>query len=399
MAEAITILGSTGSIGTQALEVAAHLGIRVLGLAAGKNIGLLREQIIEFSPRAVSVIEERDAELLRDSLSGSARNIKIYTGDEGACAIAAIDGADTALCAMSGISGLFPVIEAIRSGKDIALANKEVLVAAGAVVTAMAEKNNVKIIPVDSEHSAIMQCLGGRPGPCVHGLKKIILTASGGPFRGVPADKQRDISREEALRHPSWKMGEKVTIDSATLMNKGFEVIEAKWLFGMDARDIEVVIHPQSIVHSMVAFRDGSVIAQLGMPDMRIPIQYALTFPERAESGISAPDFAELGTLTFEKPDMDSFPCLGMAYEAISAGGIMPAVLNAADETAVRYFLEGKAGFTDISLAIRVTMNRFACEGNNLTEPCLNDMVDAGKQAAAYAGEFLEKNACTGGKD
>ena len=311
MAEKISILGSTGSIGTQTLDVARNLKLKVAGLAAYRNINLLAEQIKEFKPEAVSVENEEKAEELYKIIQDN--DVKIYYGLEGIKKIAVLDGVETVVTSVVGIAGLEPTIEAIESGKNIALANKETLVAAGHIIMSKAKEKNVKILPVDSEHSAIFQCLAGND---IKEVSKIILTASGGPFRGKKLHELGKVSKEEALKHPNWSMGKKITIDSATLMNKGLEVIEARWLFGVTPEQIQVVIHPQSIIHSMVEYRDGSVIAQMGVPDMRIPIQFALTYPKRKCNNVPGLNLAEIGTLSFEKPDFELFPCLKLAYEA-----------------------------------------------------------------------------------
>lgn len=363
----IAILGSTGSVGTQALDVARNLETDVLGLAANSNIDLLEKQIKEFRPRMVSVGSEPLAEELRKKIDSS--ETEIYYGAEGLKKIAAMEETDTVVTSVVGITGLIPTMEAIRKGKNIALANKETLVAAGQIVMNEAKKYGVEILPVDSEHSAIFQSLMGNNKKDV---SKIILTASGGPFRGRKREELECVTLEQALKHPNWSMGSKITIDSATLMNKGLEVIEAKWLFDVEIEAIEVVVHPQSIIHSMVEYIDGSVLAQLGSPDMRIPIQLALTYPERGRNAFSRLDLLKAGSLTFETPDMEVFPCLRLAYEALKAGGTLPAVLNAANEVAVNFFLDRKIGFMDIPRLVEAVMGKHSVN----IRPSLDDIIE-----------------------
>ncbi len=339
----LIILGSTGSIGTQALEVCRKNGYRVTGLAAASNIDLLEKQAREFLPLAVAVLDEEKAKDLKIKLSDT--DIKVFSGREGVCALCEIEG-DTVLNSIVGIAGLLPTITAINAGKNIALANKETLVTGGDIVNRLAHKKGVKILPVDSEHSAIFQSLQGAPSKA---LKKIILTASGGPFFGKTKEDLKNVTVKEALNHPNWSMGAKITIDSATLMNKGLEVIEAVHLFGVEAKDIEVLVHRQSILHSAVEFVDGAVIGQMGVPSMKLPIQYALTYPERSANVCEALSLADVGTLTFEKPDMDTFRCLPLCIEAINKGGLVPTAVNGANEEAVRLFLEGKCRFLQIA--------------------------------------------------
>lgn len=355
-AKGLIILGSTGSIGTQTLDVIRALPgrLRVVGLAAGGgNLDLLEQQAREFHPRAVAVAEPAGAAELRRRLAGEP--IEVLGGREGLLQIAAWDGADVVLGAMVGFAGLEPTLAAIRAGRDIALANKETLVAAGALMTQEARACGVRLLPVDSEHSAIFQCLQGAPAG---GLKKIILTASGGPFRGWSRDRLVGVSVADALKHPRWVMGRKVTIDSATLMNKGLEIIEAHWLFDMPVENIEVMVHPQSVVHSMVEFHDGSVVAQLGPTDMRLPIQYALTYPDRPANPFPRLDLAAQGSLTFERPDVEAFPSLKYATQAVTIGGTMPAVVNAANEVAVETFLSGHLDFLGIPRVVEHVMAR-----------------------------------------
>lgn len=348
----IGILGSTGSIGTQTLEVAQHLGIRVTSLSAHRNIALLEEQIRRFHPKLVSVTEEEDARRLRQAISDL--DTEVYFGAEGLNAVATMDGMDMLVTAVMGSVGLFPTLLAIEKGISIALANKETLVCAGELVMSAARKYGVDILPVDSEHSAIFQCLAaGRS----EDVSKILLTCSGGAFRDRSLEELKTATAADALKHPNWSMGPKITVDSATLMNKGLELIEAMHLFAVSAKQIEILIHPQSIVHSMVAFRDGSVLAQMGTPDMRIPIQYALTYPARVE-GLSDPlDFKTHSALSFSAPDTEKFRCLGLAMEAAKVGGDLPAVMNAANEVAVAAFLKDQISFLQIAEIIEKTMS------------------------------------------
>lgn len=340
----ISILGSTGSIGTQTLDVVrANQDIRVAALAAGHNIRKLEEQIREFRPRLAAVWEEEDAKKLRTAVADL--NVTVVSGMEGLVEVSVLKEAQTVVTAIVGMIGIVPTIEAIRAGKDIALANKETLVTAGHIIIPLARERGARILPVDSEHSAIFQCLNGETG---NRIEKILLTASGGPFRGRGREQLKEIQVEDALKHPNWAMGRKITVDSATLVNKGLEVMEAKWLFGVDLDRIQVVVHPQSVIHSMVQFADGAVVAQLGTPDMRLPIQYALYYPERRFLGGKRLDFAALGSLTFEDPDEDTFLGLKYAYRAARAGGTMPTVYNAANEWAVARFLERRIRFLDI---------------------------------------------------
>jgi len=349
----VAILGSTGSIGTSALSVVdAHPDrLRVVGLAAGANAGGLAAQIARYHPRIVALAEGGAAALHATGVPLNAA--EVHTGAEGLIAVATHPDVDVVLCASSGTAALEAVLAAIDAGKTIALANKEVLVMAGEVVTEAARRRGVAVLPVDSEHNAIHQCLHGRSASEV---TRLVLTASGGPFRSWPAGALRQASAGDALRHPTWQMGRKITIDSATLMNKGLEVIEAHWLFGVTRDQIDVVVHPQSVVHSLVELRDGSMIAQLGVTDMRLPIQYAFSYPERWGGAAPRLDLAACGPLEFHAPDLDRFPCLGLAYEALDAGGTMPVVLNAANEIAVEAFLAARVGFTAISAIIAAAM-------------------------------------------
>ena len=357
MKKVITILGSTGSIGVNALDVISRnaMDFEIRGLAAGLNIDLLREQVEKFRPAVVSVLREEDAESLKRTF-GAHRPVEVLWGADGYRELASESGSQLILSAMVGAAGLVPTWDAIRSGKDIALANKETLVMAGQIIMEEAALRGVKILPVDSEHSAVFQCLEGQQRRHV---QRIILTASGGPFLHRAKEDFASIKLEDALNHPNWKMGKKVTIDSASMMNKGLEIIEAQWLFGVNSERIDVCIHPQSIIHSMVEFSDGSVLAQMGKPDMRIPIAYALYYPYRVEAPICRWDMTRTGRLEFMAPDMERFPNLALAYEAAKEGGAMPAVLNAANEIAVEKFIEGKLGFTDMTVLIQRTMTKY----------------------------------------
>jgi 1-deoxy-D-xylulose-5-phosphate reductoisomerase len=350
----IAILGSTGSIGQSALAVVnAHASrLQVVGLAAGENADLLAEQIVRYQPRIAAMATGGAIDRL--TLSGAARNVRIGgTGRDGLVSVASHPDVDLVLCASSGTDALEAVLAAIEHGKTIALANKEVLVMAGGIVTSAAARRGVAILPVDSEHNAIHQCLHGC---AARDVRRLILTASGGPFRGRSAAELEAVSAAAALKHPTWRMGRKITIDSATLMNKGLEVIEAHWLFGVRANQIEVVIHPQSVVHSMVELTDGSILAQLGVTDMRLPIQYAFSYPERWETPLPPLDLARAGRLDFEVPDTESFPCLRLAYRALEMERSLPVVLNAANEIAVARFLDGRIAFTAIPQVIERTM-------------------------------------------
>ncbi len=348
--KSISILGSTGSIGENTLKVVEHLknDFKVVALAAGKNVEKLAEQIAKFKPEIVAVKDEFCAEKLAQKLSTLDFQLltKILVGEEGLIAVATHEKAEIVVSATVGAVGLVPTLRAIEAGKTIALANKETLVIAGELMTKTAEKCKAKILPVDSEHNAIHQCLRGEKNSEV---KRLILTASGGPFRTKTKAEIENATRAEALNHPNWKMGEKITIDSATLMNKGLEVIEAKWLFGFNADQISVIVHPQSVVHSMVEMVDGSIIAQLGVTDMKHAIQYALTFPERKKGCLESLDFAKFSQLTFEEPDLEKFPCLAMAFKALKIGGTMSAALNAANEISVQAFLDNKIRLSEIA--------------------------------------------------
>lgn len=366
----IAILGSTGSIGTQALNVIRRHRDRfaVEVLCAGSNADLLIQQALEFDPNAVAIADEDKYAQVSEALQP--RGIKVYAGEGAIADLMEMETVDLVLAAIVGFAGLRPTLRAIEHGKPIALANKETMVVAGSIVTAAALQHRVPILPVDSEHSAIFQCLIGEGA-----IDKILLTASGGPFRGRTREQLEGVTLEQALNHPNWKMGRKVTIDSASLMNKGLEVIEAKWLFGVDAEDIEVVVHPQSVVHSMVQFCDGSIKAQLGIPSMETPIQFAFSYPERIESHLPRLDFAQYPNLTFEKPDRKTFRCLDLAYQAIGRGGNIPCVMNAANEVAVQQFIDGKIRFLDIADRVEEAMQRAPFIAN----PTLDDLFQTDK--------------------
>ncbi|MEQ1765273.1 MAG: 1-deoxy-D-xylulose-5-phosphate reductoisomerase [Pyrinomonadaceae bacterium] len=367
----ISILGSTGSIGCNTLKVIEHLGgFRVVAMAAGRNIEKFAEQIAKFDPELVSVDTEEHAEDLERLLRlAGRRSPEILCGNDGLIAVATHSDAEIVVSATVGAVGFVPTLRAIEAGKRIALANKETLVMAGELMTAAATKSGAEILPVDSEHNAIHQCLRGEKRSEV---SRLILTASGGPFREKSKDEIAAATREQALNHPNWSMGDKITIDSATLMNKGLEVIEARWLFGFEADQISVIVHPQSVVHSMVEMVDGSVIAQLGVTDMKHPIQYALTYPDR-QAGCTEPlDLGKLSKLTFEEPDLERFPCLGLAYDALRAGGTMPAVLNAANEIAVQAFLDGKLGLAHIAAVNKGVMVEHTPSGADSLDSVLN---------------------------
>lgn len=350
----IAILGSTGSIGTQTLDVVREHSdeLQVVALAAGSNKERLKEQIKEFHPKLVSLSDEKKAQELKEELAGE--QVEVVCGMEGLIEVAGADSADVVVTAVVGMMGILPTMEAIKKGKDIALANKETLVTAGHLIIPMAKEYGVSILPVDSEHSAIFQSLQGEPKAA---LDKILLTASGGPFRGKSAEFLETVTLEDALNHPNWSMGPKITIDSSTMVNKGLEVMEAKWLFGVDYSQIEVVIQPQSIIHSMVQYVDGAIIAQLGTPDMRVPIEYALFYPERRSLSGDRLDFSKLSQITFEKPDYKVFRGLSLAIEAGKTGETMPTVFNAANERAVAKFLKGEIKYTDIVRSIEKCMD------------------------------------------
>ncbi|MBP3762889.1 MAG: 1-deoxy-D-xylulose-5-phosphate reductoisomerase [Bacteroidales bacterium] len=364
----IAILGSTGSIGVQTLNVVRrHRDLfEVEVLCGGSNAALLTAQALEFNPNAVVIADESKYEQVRDALQP--HDIKVYAGPAAMEEVMEMGSIDMVVAAIVGFAGLKPTLRAIESGKPVALANKETLVVAGSLVTAAARRHRVPILPVDSEHSAIFQCLVGEG----NGVDKLILTASGGPFRGKSRAELEHVTLEQALKHPNWSMGRKVTIDSATLMNKGLEVIEAKWLFGIEAGDIEVLVHPQSVVHSMVQYCDGSIKAQMGTATMETPIQYALSFPQRIESHLPRFDFLQHPTLTFEPPDRQTFRCLDLAYRALSRGGNAPCAMNAANEVAVQRFIDGRIGFLDIADFVEQVME----DAPYMASPTLDDLLE-----------------------
>ncbi len=372
----IGILGSTGSIGTQTLEIVRNNpDLEVCALAAGSNAALLEEQIREFSPGAAALWDEEAAAELRLKVKDTPT--RILSGMEGLLEIAQMDEMEVLVTAIVGMIGIKPTIAAIEAGKTIALANKETLVTAGHLIIPLAAERGVSILPVDSEHSAIFQSMQGENR---ERISKILLTASGGPFRGRRRDELTEITVEDALKHPNWSMGKKITVDSATLVNKGLEVIEAKWLFGVEPEKIQVVVHPQSIIHSMVEYADGAIMAQLGMPDMKLPIQYALFYPDRRPMQGKRVDFFELSTLTFEKPDTQTFRGLAMAYEALREGGSMPTVFNAANERAVSLFLERRIRFLEICDLIQGAMENH----KTMARPCVEEILQAQAQACDY---------------
>lgn len=378
----IAILGSTGSIGTQALQVIEeHADLyEAYVLTANNRVELLIEQARRFMPEAVVIANEDKYEVLRDALADLP--VKVYAGAEALCQIVQEKPVDVVLTAMVGFAGLRPTISAIKAGKAIALANKETLVVAGELINRLANDYHADIIPVDSEHSAIFQCLAGEVSP----VEKIILTASGGPFRTFSHEQLASVTKAQALKHPNWSMGAKITIDSASMMNKGFEVIEAKWLFGVEPGQIQVVVHPQSIVHSAVQFADGAVKAQLGMPDMRVPIQYAFSYPLRLQSSFERLDLFRVGTLTFEEPDTRRFRNLALAYEALHEGGNMPCIVNAANEIVNRAFLEDRIGFLQMSDVIANTMRKTSFVKKPTYEDYLQTDAEARRIAAEYVG-------------
>ncbi len=384
--KSISILGSTGSIGVNTLKVVEHLQdeFRVVALGAGGNVEVLAKQVKQFKPELVAVKDEICAEELLSKISEFKIEIpKIEIGEQGLVAVATYEKVETVVSATVGAVGLVPTFQAIEAGKRIALANKETLVIAGELMTKAAVKNKVEILPVDSEHNAIHQCLRGENQKEV---KRIILTASGGPFRTKSKAEMENATIEEALNHPNWKMGSKITIDSATLMNKGLEVIEAYWLFGFDAENISVIVHPQSVIHSMVEMIDGSIIAQLGVTDMKHAIQYALTYPNRQENCLEPLDFTKVNNLTFEQPDFERFPCLELAYRALKSGGTLPATLNAANEVAVQAFLDGKIKLSEIARINETVMNAH----QNQNADSLETVLTADAKARDFAAKMLE---------
>jgi 1-deoxy-D-xylulose-5-phosphate reductoisomerase len=381
----VTILGSTGSIGRNALNVIDNCEdqFSVIGLSANKNSQLLVEQAKKYQPKFVSIINSEGADYVERKLRSF--DVKILKGREGLLKLASYENSDLLLNALVGTSGMEPTINAIRSKVDVALSNKESLVMAGSIINELAIRNGVKIFPVDSEHSAIWQCLAGEDSKEIN---KIILTGSGGPFRTLPIEKFNTITLDQALNHPNWDMGNKITIDSATMMNKGLEVIEAYWLFNLPPEKIEIVIHPQSIIHSMVEFKDKSIKAQLGLPDMKIPIQYALTYPSHHETNWEELDLTEINTLTFEKPDFTKFPCMKLAFEVLDLGGTAPAVLNVANEQAVYRFLNKEISFKEIPIIIEM-----ACEKHeNVSAPSLDEILNIEIWATNFVKSYNSKN-------
>lgn len=383
----ISILGSTGSIGTQALDVVRKNRDKFMikALSCGRNLELMKKQISEFEPELVVTATGEDAKLLREYFRGKVENIEFLSGEDGLLQLAGYDS-DLLLNSLSGMRGMLPTYEAIKAGKNIALANKESLVVGGDVIMSAAAKNGVKILPVDSEHSAIFQCMQGNLNK---EIKKIYLTASGGPFRGYSRAELEDVSVEQALNHPKWTMGRKISIDSATLMNKGLELIEAKWLFNVDVDDIEILVHPQSIVHSGVEFKDTAVIAQLGIPDMRIPIALAFTYPDRLKMDVPELNFFNEGSkLTFEKPDLESFKCLKLAIQAAKSGKLYPAAMNGANEVLVESFLNGEIGFNQIADFIEEVLN----VNDFSNKPELDSILEADKLARGKAYDLIKGN-------
>lgn len=381
----ITLLGSTGSIGVSTLDVIEKNPgrFKVIALAAGSNVRLLAQQILKFHPRIVAVRSKQDAEQLRQIL-GDKNILPVLYDETGVNEVAANPFSDIVVSAISGAAGLKPTLAAIEAGKDIALANKETLVIAGHIVTKKARQKNIRILPVDSEHSAIFQCLSGQKQD---DLKRIILTASGGPFFKLSREEMKKVTLRQALRHPRWKMGRKITIDSASLMNKGLEVIEAKWLFNLDIARIDVLIHPQSVVHSLIELLDGSLLAQLGIADMRIPITYALTYPGRMTNDLPSLNLAKTGPMEFYEPDLKKFPCLGLACRAGKAGGTAPVALNAANEVAVAAFLENRICFNRLPKVIEKVLDQHAVQKN----PSLEDILSVDREARMQAQTIINK--------
>ena len=377
----ISILGATGSIGTQTLDVLRNSDgkINLIGITANSSVDKIKEIIGEFEPKYVAMMDENSSKIIEEFCNKEYPNIQVFSGIDGLVKIATLEEIDTVVTSVVGMIGLKPTIAAIEAKKDIALANKETLVVAGELVMNKAKENNVKILPVDSEHSAIFQSLSGYKNKDIN---KILLTASGGPFRGKTIEELKDVTVKEALKHPKWNMGQKISIDSATLMNKGLEVIEAHFLFDCDYDNIEVIVHPQSIIHSMVEYKDASVIAQLGSPDMRLPIQYALNYPERKGMIAKPVNFYELGALTFEKPDLETFKCLRFAYEAGKIGGLAPTILNGANEEAVALLLKEKIKFLQIAEIIEECMSVF--KENYYDELTLDNIIELDKKVREY---------------
>jgi 1-deoxy-D-xylulose-5-phosphate reductoisomerase len=382
--KAISLLGSTGSIGTQTLDIVQQHPdqFRIVGLASGRNGTLLAEQIRQFQPQIAAICDPAQLEYVKEAIADLPTQPILLSGEEGIVEVARYGDSEAVVTGIVGCAGLLPTLAAIKAGKDIALANKETLIAGGPVVLPLVKEHGVKLLPADSEHSAIFQCLQGVPKD---GLRRIILTASGGAFRDLPTEKLATVKVADALKHPNWSMGQKITIDSATLMNKGLEVIEAHYLFGVDYDHIDIVIHPQSIIHSLIELQDTSVLAQLGWADMRLPLLYALSYPDRICTDWKPLDLVKAGDLTFREPDHEKYPCMQLAYAAGRAGGSMPAVLNAANEQAVALFLEEKIQFLDIPKVIEATCDRH--HSHNLSAPTLEDILEADRWAR---GEVLE---------
>ncbi|MGI6085154.1 MAG: 1-deoxy-D-xylulose-5-phosphate reductoisomerase [Acetivibrionales bacterium] len=376
MTKGLCILGSTGSIGSQTLDVCENLKINVVSLIANSNARVMEKQIRRHKPKVAALLDEKAAGMLRLAVKDT--NTKVLKGEAGIIEAVTHKDADTVLTSVVGIAGLLPTIAAIEAGKNIALSNKETLVTAGSIITNLVKEKGVRLLPVDSEHSAIFQCLAGNRE---RDVERIILTASGGPFRGYTKEGLKSVTVKQALDHPNWSMGSKITIDSATMMNKGLEVIEAMWLFDVPDSRIDIVVHPESIIHSMVAYKDGSVIAQLGAPDMRIPIQLALTWPARMENSFRRIDFDSLMSLNFSKPDFETFECLKLAYEAAETGGTLPCAMNAANEVAVELFLQGKIKFHQIMMLIREVMKNHSVN----TKPVLSDIIDTDRESRILA--------------
>lgn len=389
--KAITLLGSTGSIGTQTLDILTQYPdqFRLVGLAAGSNVEMLAAQIRQFRPSIAAICVEEKLPELKEAIADLDYQPILLAGEAGVVEVARYGDAQTVVTGIVGCAGLLPTIAAIEAGKDIALANKETLIAGGPVVLPLVEKHGVKLLPADSEHSAIFQCLQGVP---TGGLRRILLTASGGAFRDLPVEKLPEVKVADALKHPNWSMGRKITVDSATLMNKGLEVIEAHYLFGMDYDNIDIVIHPQSIIHSLIELQDTSVLAQLGWPDMRLPLLYALSWPDRIYTNWEPLDLVKAGNLTFREPDHQKYPCMQLAYAAGRAGGSMPAVLNAANEQAVALFLDEKISYLDIARCIEFVCDRHS--NDNCSNPSLEDIIAAdnwARQEVLQAREVLQK--------
>ncbi len=382
MVEKLSILGSTGSIGTQTLDVARKLNLQVSALSAHSNIELLEQQVREFKPAVAVVFDESKADAFKLNIKDT--DTKVYSGMDGLLYCATLDDCDLVVNSVVGMVGLKPTLASIEAKKNIAFANKETLVAGGALVMDAAKRNGVTLFPVDSEHSAIFQCMQACPPE--KSLKKIILTASGGPFFGKTADELKDVTVEQALAHPNWSMGAKITIDSASMMNKGLEIIEAAWLFDMSADDIDVVVHRESIIHSMIEFVDNSVLAQLGLPDMRIPIQYAITYPHRFESPVDCLDFSKISAMTFYKPDYETFKCLNACKKAIKRGGVIPAVANGANEIANKLFRDGKISFLDIGELVSSAVDNFEFSESKT----LDDVLTADEKAREYVYNLVK---------